>query len=155
MWLIRSKASITPPPAILLFAGVFKGFPWILEIEKDGRDTMYDANLGNFAAIGSGKPWAQAIFRPHLTTERDLNLGKIFTRRVLEDAIDLAAGGLARPIHIHTITLDGTVAQVEDPEKTGLREACDIWRSLEREAVGKLLARNQVEDVTPDIPVPG
>lgn len=58
-----------PPVAIMLFAGVCNRIPWILEIEKDGRDTFYGKEMGNFAAIGSGKPLAQALFRPHLTRE--------------------------------------------------------------------------------------
>jgi hypothetical protein len=95
----------TPPIVVFLFVGVHDGKPWILEIEKDGRDTLYDERLGNFAAIGSGKPWAEAIFRPHLRTERDIELGKVFAYRILDDSINLAAAYLATPIHIFTISL--------------------------------------------------
>ncbi|MBI4480043.1 MAG: hypothetical protein HY651_08485 [Acidobacteria bacterium] len=129
-----------PPEAILLFAGVTARTPWILEIEKDGRDTIYGDDLGNFAAIGSGKPLAQAIFRPHLKSQRDLNLGKIFAYRVIDDAIELSVMGLCHPIHISTIDLDGTILKVEAAELQALRTQCELWRSVEREALGRVLA---------------
>lgn len=129
-----------PPIAVLLFTGIHNRKPWILEIERDGRDTLYDEALGDFAAIGSGKPWAQAVFRPHLMTPRDLNLGKIFAFRVLEDSINLAAAFLSKPIFMYTITLDGIVTKVDDDELKRLGLTCETWRELEREAVGSLLA---------------
>lgn len=141
-----------PPEATLLFAGVFENRPWILEIEKDGRDTMYGPELGWFAAIGSGKPWAQAIFRPHLGTERDLSLGKVFACRVLEDSIDLAAAFLAKPIHLHSIALDGAILHCESGELQQLGETCELWRALERESVGRLLAPNLESVELPEVP---
>lgn len=129
-----------PPIGVLLCAGVCNGIPWILEVEKDGRDTMYGgADLGGFAAIGSGKPLAQALFRAHLATKRDMKLSKVFTYRILEDAIALASSGLSEPINMHTISIAGTVEQVSAEELGGLAETAELWRSLEREAVGKLL----------------
>lgn len=130
-----------PPDAVLLLVGVLADRPWILEIEKDGRDTMYNEDLGYFAAIGSGKPWAQAIFRPYLTTERTLDLGKVFAYRVVEDSIDFAAGHLAMPVHVCTISLDGTITEVDQTECRAISDTCETWRELERETVGKLLAR--------------
>jgi 20S proteasome alpha/beta subunit len=143
-----------PPTAILLFAGVHNDQPWILEIERNGGDTIYGEKLGNFAAIGSGKPWAQALFRPHLYRERDLELGKIFAYRILDDAINLAAGGLAKPIRIYTISLDHIVREVEGGELVKIAETCETWRELEREAVGALVAGEMPEESAPPIPEP-
>ncbi len=143
-----------PPQAILLFAGIYEKKPWILEIEKDGRDTIYGQELGNFAAIGSGKPWAQAVFRPHLRTERDLGLGKIFAYRVVEDSINLAAAYLAEPIHMYTISSDGTVKKIEKEELHSIADTCELWRNGERETVGKLLAGKREEESKPEIPTP-
>jgi ATP-dependent protease HslVU (ClpYQ) peptidase subunit len=142
-----------PPCAILLFGCIIEGKPWTIEIERNGNDTVYGDNLGNFAAIGSGKPWAQAIYRPHLRTERDLILGKIFAYRVLEDSINLSAAFLAMPIHIHTISLDGTVEKVSKEDLDGIANTCGIWRNLERDAVGNLLAPKS-EETEPEIPEP-
>lgn len=128
-----------PPEAIHLLVGVLNDEPWILEIERDGRDTWFGERLGYFAAIGSGKPWAQAIFRPHLWTERDLRLGQIFAYRTMTDAIDLAAAFLAPPIRIFTISLDGSVTEADSEELQQLEADCELWRQLEREAVGDLL----------------
>lgn len=143
-----------PPPAIILFAGVSHQKPWILEIERNGGDTFYGDELGGFAAVGSGKPWAQAVFRPHLRSPRDLWLGKVFAHRVLEDSIDLAAGGLARPTHIYTISSTGTISQVADDEHSQLEKTCELWRTLEREAVGKLLATDRTETTDLEVPTP-
>lgn len=128
-----------PPTAVMLFAFTCGGRPCLLEIERDGRDTLYDAAVGNFTAIGSGKPWAQAIFRPFLYTPRDLELGKIFAYRVLRDAIELASAGLAEPIRIWTLPVKGEPALVTEEGMERLRETRELWRQLEAEAVGKLL----------------
>lgn len=142
-----------PPTAILLFAGVLNGEPFVLEIERNGGDTFYDDRLGNFAAIGSGKVLAQALFRPHLTTERDLELGKHFAYRVLDDAIEMSAMYLARPIHLRTVSLDGTVHTVEDAEMAVIKNWCEGWRQLEREAVEDMLTGGW-EQPGADIPRP-
>jgi len=128
-----------PPVGILLFAGVLDRKPFILELEKDNTDTVYDERLGSFAAIGSGKSLAHARFRPHLNTERDLILGKYFAYRVLDDAIQLAAMGLGYPINIQTVSLDGTVEKVEAAEREHIQAWCEGWRQLEREAVEDML----------------
>lgn len=137
-----------PPIAILLFVGVLENKPWIIEVERDNRDTFFGKDFGYFCAIGSGKPLAQALFRPHLHTERNLQLGKIFAYRVLDDAINLSAAHLDHPIHIHIIDLNGNVNELEKDELTELSVASELWRELERETVGKLLTRIQEEGVT-------
>jgi proteasome beta subunit len=150
-----------PPCAILLFAGVINKQPWILEIEKDGRDTYYGPPLGNFAAIGGGKTLAQALFRPHLNSNRDLRLGQIFTYRLLEDSIEISASGLAKPIYLYTISLDGAVKKIDGSELNQISQSCELWRQLERESVGSLLASLDksgdeavVTEIT-EVPTPG
>lgn len=143
-----------PPTASLLMGCVQNNLPFILEIEMDGRDTVYDKNLGLFAAIGSGKSLAQAIFRPHLNTERDLNLGKIFAYRILDDAIELAASGLARPIHLYTLDLKGHIEKIENGELKKLGEDCELWRQLERDALGTFLAPPSTEETEVSLPEP-
>jgi 20S proteasome alpha/beta subunit len=83
-----------PPTATFLFACIQDSVPFVLEIEVDGRDTVYDDNYGSFTAIGSGKGLAQALIRSHLYIERNLDVGKVLAYRVLEDAIELAAAYL-------------------------------------------------------------
>ncbi|MBM4033650.1 MAG: hypothetical protein FJ291_17970 [Planctomycetes bacterium] len=143
-----------PPDAVLLFAGVTNKEPWIVEIEKDNRDTAYGDDMGNFAAIGSGKPLAQAIFRPHLRTRRDLKLGKLFAYRVVDDAISLAAMGLAKPIHIWTVDLQGNIAKCDLSEMEGLSSTCQTWLTLEAEAVGQVLKPEGREPTTVEVPTP-
>ena len=144
-----------PPVAVLLFAFILQGRGWILEIERDGRDTMYDEGLGSFAAIGSGKPWAQAAFRPHLGSQRALDEGKLLAYKVVDDSIMLAAGGLAHPIHMYTISLDGIVAEVEHPELKALADACELVREAERSALKSgLTPQPEVMESPVVIPVP-
>ena len=144
----------TPPAATCLFVGVLQGQPWILEIERDGRDTIYGEGFGNFAAIGSGGPLAQALFRPHLTTPRDLRLGKIMAYRLIDDAIALSASGLAHPIRIHTINMSGNLGEIKDTEIEGLASTCEAWRALERETVSGLLAASSGKVEIAEIPHP-
>jgi 20S proteasome alpha/beta subunit len=143
-----------PPVAVMLFAGVLDRKPWILEIEKDGRDTIYGAELGNFAAIGSGKPLAQAIFNPHLHTPRDLRAGRILVHRVIDDSINLAAAYLAKPIHMYTISLDGAINKINDNELNEIANTCDLWRTLERESLGKCLAPQPANETGLSVPKP-
>jgi proteasome beta subunit len=142
-----------PPQAILLFVGILDGEPWILQIEKNNSDTLFGDELGNFAAIGSGELLARALFRPHLETQRDLELGKIFTYRMLDDVIELSSGGVARPIHIHTISVDGTFGRVESAEMRQLGGLCEGWREVEREALEEVLT-GQSDESGADIPAP-
>jgi len=144
-----------PPTAVMLFAGIHDERPWIIEIERDGRDTAYGEELGGFAAIGSGKPWAQALFRPHLGTTRTLELGRLFACRVMEDAIELAAGFIAPPIYIMTVDKSGSVSEVDATTLTGVSETCELWRALERETVGRILTPPAASPAPPEeIPKP-
>ena len=131
--------------------------PWIIEIDKDCRDTCYGKEYGYFYAIGSGKPLAQAIFSPYLHTERDLSLGNIFAYRVLNDSIKLASGGIDYPIHIYTIDLDGNVCELSPTDIRELADAVELWHEIERESVGKLIAKLQGQpnsELVPEIPKP-
>lgn len=142
-----------PPIGVLLFAGVLDSEPFILELEKDNTDTLYDDRQGNFAAIGSGKSLAHALFRPHLNTQRDIELGKYFAYRILDDAIQLSAMYLGYPINIQTVSLDGTIEKVEAAELEHIQAWCGGWRELERETVEEMLTGDWGESRT-DIPKP-
>ena len=110
-----------PPTATLMFGCIQHKVPLILEIEMGGGDTIYGDNYGSFNAIGSGKPWAQAIMRPHIRAKRNLELGKIQAHRTLDDSIQIAASGLAPPIHLYTLDLKGVVTELDAAEMKDLR----------------------------------
>jgi len=143
-----------PPTATFLFACIQNHTPFVLEIEVDARDTVYDQNYGSFTAIGSGKGLAQVAMRSHLGTERNLEAGKVIAYRVLEDSIELAAMFLSKPIHLYTIDLDGNVKKLSDEEMNAVAGSCELWRQHEREALGKALAPSTVSDVPAPIPEP-
>lgn len=142
-----------PPTATLLFGGIHRNKPFLLEITANGTDTVYDDNFGNFWAIGSGTTLAQALMRTHLNTERNLQLGKILAYRVLEDSIALSDMGLAKPIHLHTLALDGSLTKLDHQELVNLQETCETWRDLERETLGSLVAPSNSED-SETLPLP-
>jgi 20S proteasome alpha/beta subunit len=129
-----------PPVAISLFVGITDTTPWILEIERDGRDTLYTNQEGYFCAIGSGKPLAQALFRSFLYMERTLKTGKVLASRIMCDAISLAAGGLAEPVLMHILKPGQAPEEVGVDEKQSLKDTCELWKQLERDALGQALA---------------
>lgn len=141
-----------PPDAVHLFAGILKGKPWIIEIEKDGRDTFYGDDFGNFAAIGSGKHWAQAIFRPYLYINRDVELGQIFACRIICTAIELAAMGLAEPVQMYVLKPNQNPIEITEEEIESLKLTCETWKNLETETIGKLLTPPAKEPPEPKIP---
>lgn len=143
-----------PPTATFLFACIQNRTPFVLEIEVDARDTVYDANYGSFTAIGSGKGLAQVAMRSHLYAERNLEAGKVIAYRVLEDSIDLAAAYLSKPIHLYTIDLDKNVKKLSDEETSALSASCGLWRQYERDSLGKALAPSTASDVSAPIPEP-
>lgn len=143
-----------PPTANFLLGCIQHKLPFVLEVEPDGRDTVYDQNYGYFGAIGSGKAFAQALMRPHLTRTRDLRLGKILAYRILEDSIELALSGLAMPIHLYTLELDGTITTLNDEELGNLRTDVNLWRGLEQDALGQLLAPPPKPEEVPRVPEP-
>jgi hypothetical protein len=51
-------------------------------------------------------------------------------------------------------SLDGTTTEVGGEEMEGLKTQCELWRSLEREAVGKILSPPQPAEPIPEIPAP-
>jgi hypothetical protein len=80
-------------------------------------------------------------------------MGKIFTYRILDDVIELSSEGVARPIHLHTISVDGTTSKVEPAEIRQLEAVCEGWRQLERDAVEEMLT-GQPDEASADIPAP-
>jgi proteasome beta subunit len=153
---IREPGFHTPPTATLLFAGLTQEkTPWILEIERDARDTVYGDDLGNFAAIGSGKPLAQAIFRPHLPAERDVDKGKLLAHRVVCDAISLASHSLALPVQMYVLRVGCSAPEkIEEDEMNRLADSCELWRNIERESLDKALAPATGDKAEAKLPEP-
>jgi hypothetical protein len=81
-----------------------------------------------------------------LNTVRDLNKGKVLAYRVLEDSIEVSHMGLAKPIHLYTITRDGSVNKSSEQELKGLGEFCEGWREYERATLDYLLGTSSPQD---------
>lgn len=130
----------------ILFGCIHGNKPFLLEIAANGEDMVYDDNYGNFWAIGCGNTLAIAFMRTHLNTIRDLQLGKILAYRVLEDSIELSDVGLAKPIHLQTLTLDRSVNKLGEQELKKLEEICEGWRDLERGTLDYVLGTSNSKD---------
>jgi 20S proteasome alpha/beta subunit len=143
-----------PPVAILLFAIVQDGRPWIVEYEKDGHETVFGDPQGNFAAIGGGKPIAQIIMRPHLPTARTLEKGRVLAYRIVDDAIRLAPSGLGGPLHIQTIDLEGNVEELSKEQLQALGDTCELVRNEECRVIDCVLAPPLPATDVSEIPSP-
>jgi len=148
-----SQSYNSPPIAICILAGFLEEGPFLLEFERDGRDTDYGRKeLGGFVAIGSGKPWALALFRPHLSNTRMVQEAKVISYRILSDAIALASYGLAEPINMFCINNKGKISKIENDEKHILNQTCELWRRLESETLSKALTPNTELSIPENIP---
>jgi 20S proteasome alpha/beta subunit len=147
---------VNPPVAVVLLAGLCENRPFILEIDRDGQDTVYGEGLGSFLAVGSGKAIAQAIFRPHLApaSARSEEQAKVLACRVIEDAIALSAAFVAAPVHLHLVTLGGQSKECSKEELEGLSDTCAAWRQLERDTLSRALAPAGTAEEQSEIPRP-
>lgn len=139
----------------LLFAGIVGSAPFVLEIAASNTDTEYSDDMGGFYAVGSGGPLAQTIYRPFLfeTGTRAIEIAKVQSCRVLEDAIELSHAFLAHPIHIYSIaTADGRNVKVGEDELAKIQITCQGWRELQRESLHRAL--NPTSNGIEDVPLP-
>jgi 20S proteasome alpha/beta subunit len=148
-------AFAAPPDHVCIACGYAKDGPFLFEYERDGRDTDYaPLNMGGFVAIGSGKFLAHALYRPHFYTEKKLNEARVIAYRILEDSIEIAAFGLARPIHLYEMTPGGKWRKMETADIKGISDSVQIWRSIEQESIGKALSPKQSLSGENGIPTP-
>ena len=145
------------PAVVALLAGVHKPKPgssklepWIMEVNDNGGDTLYSTDdFGYFAAIGSGATFAHALMRSHLEAKRTVEQAKVLAYRLLDDAILLSESGLALPIHIHSISLDGEVITMDAEEQSKIVSTVELWRELEKESLSRAFARDVDLDSMP------
>ncbi len=130
----------------ILFGCIHRNQPFLLEIAATGDAMVYDDNYGNFWAIGRSTTLAQAFMRIHLNTVRDLHSGKILAYRVLEDSIGMSDSGVAKPIYLQTLTLDGSLNILGDQELKKLEDMCEDWRVMERETLDYVLGTSNSQD---------
>ena len=155
-----------PPKTSFLLVWVQNNKPWILEIDFNGTDTFYTEQYKWFYAIGSGKPWAMALFSRHSggkLEERNLEFGKALAYRILEDSIKIAAGYIAEPIHISTISVVENsghgFASMGQEDLKKIKDLMGVWREIEKESQGKFLsclagACDAGEEPSTEIPEP-
>lgn len=139
------QVPIPPPPynqwqtAQLLFVGFLGGKPRIIEVEPNlavGQMEDYGHH-----AIGSAAQIAQARMYPHRRRYPTLNWGKVIAYRTMREAIDIAASGVAEPIHLWTIeppTAPGgfpKISQVTDRELRRIEYGIEEWKAREDDAL--------------------
>ena len=83
-----------------------------------------------------------------------MDQGKLYAYRVVDDSIELAASGLARPIRIYTLSINGTVSEIEPTERQALGNTCEGWREAERELARQIFGLPEPSEPEPEVPKP-
>lgn len=122
-----------PPMATLdsIFAFVHDGKPYLLQVDRNGVDTLIEHIA--FLSIGSGDIFAFADLRRRWPQPRDVARARVVAYRVIRDAIEVAAFGLGMPIDIWTLGVDGRIENLESDALTGVKDTCELWCQLEAE----------------------
>lgn len=125
--------------AHLLFAGFIEGKPCIIEVEPNlciGQMEDYGHH-----AIGSAAQIAQARMYPHRKRCPTLDWGKVIAYRTMKEAIDIAASGVAEPIHLWSIETPAApgvfprISEVTDRELKRIEYGIEEWRAREEDAL--------------------
>lgn len=139
------QVPIPPPPynqwqtAHLLFVGFLDGKPRIIEIEPNlaiGQMEDYGHH-----AIGSAAQIAQARMYPHRQRNPTLDWGKVIAYRTMKEAIDIAASGVAEPIHLWSIEPPAApgefprISEVTAREKQRVEYGIEEWKAREEDAL--------------------
>lgn len=141
----NSQVPIPQPPyhqlctAHLLFVGFLDGKPRIIEVEPNlavGQMEDYGHH-----AIGSAAQIAQARMYPHRQCYPTLDWGKVIAYRTMKEAIDIAASGVAEPIHLWSIESPAVrggfprISKVTDRELRRIEYGIEEWRAREEDAL--------------------
>jgi proteasome beta subunit len=101
--------------------------PCILHITSYGTPEWIEARP---YAIGSGAPFAFALLRKYHGLALDLERASLLAFKVLEEAIDVGAYGLGRPLHIWQITPQGIVV-LDEAKQAALEDFARELREAE------------------------
>ncbi len=126
-----------PFSAHLLFVGYIAGHPYIIEVEPNC--TVGQLEDYGHHAIGSAALIAQAVLYPHRRRKPLLEVGKVICYRVMEDAIDIAPGYVAKPIHLWVIEKPSSsqtapkVYEVVNEDVDKVKYGLNAWRTGEED----------------------
>ena len=131
-WLSRVvfQPGLPPPYSSLpscqaLFVAKIGGGWRIIEVEPNGSFGLLE-HYGH-AAIGSGALWAKAALYPIRNKQLTIEQAKPLAVKVLEEAIDGHAGGLAPPVHVWALEEQGENVVIH-PKLQEDREEQARWR---------------------------
>jgi 20S proteasome alpha/beta subunit len=130
------RVATQPRSLAALYAGCSDGRTWILEVTEDGKDTTYEAPY----AIGSGGPFANLAMASvtHFDLpKRSLAEAQVIAWRALDGCIAASAFGIGHPIRMFNVTSTGA-RRVTAEEEQSLRDAVNIWKADELEALTRL-----------------
>ena len=125
--------------AHLLFIGFLDGKPCIIEVEPNlciGQIEAYGHH-----AIGSAAQIAQARMYPHRQRRPTLDWGKVIAYRTMKEAIDIAASGVAEPIHLWSMEAPAAprefprISKVTDRELRRIEYGIEEWKAREEDAL--------------------
>lgn len=140
---IRIQQYNLPSVAHLVFVGYIAGQPCIIEVEPNC--TVGQLEGYGHHAIGSAALIAQALLYPHRQRKPLLEIGKVICYRVMEDAIEIAPGAVAKPIHLWVIEkptsaqTDSKVYELgEGEDLEQVKYGLSAWRSGEEDLLARI-----------------
>jgi len=110
----------------------------LLSVPRTGSDHQFH---DRFAAIGSGDIFAAMALQPFVGAHvplLDVVQAKLVAYKTVADAIDVAAVFLGPPIQLTVVDRTGVHPVGRDELDTALRDAAELWRVRQREALGPL-----------------
>lgn len=125
-------------PGNFIFAEC-RGEPVTLHVSANGTPEWIENRA---YAIGNGAPFAYALLRKFHTVDLDLETGSVLAVKVIEEAIDVGAYGLGRPIQLMRIMPDG-ISRAQEAELAMLSDAAKGMREQEIEL---LVSHSEAEE---------
>jgi 20S proteasome alpha/beta subunit len=130
-----------PPDLACVFCWIEgSGAPRIFSVPRTGSDhQLHDGH----AAVGTGDIFADfaMVSVAHLgTPDLSLEQAKMVALKAINDAIDVAAVYLDRPVQMTVVTPAGVRAVPRSEIEGGLSDSVDAWKVRQRETLGPLAA---------------
>lgn len=122
-------------PTDFLLLGWAGGKPWFLEFSHDGQVNSHTSR--RFYAVGSGGPFASVchgLMSHYLTSDIDLEDGKLLAYRAIATTCQVSSGGVGLPVQI-AVADDNGQKLLDSEEIIRIGIEVDRWKALESETL--------------------
>lgn len=137
LWVPWENGDISPMGMQLLLAGVLNREPWILIISENADVCHVNKRFDRRYFLGTAASGQAAFFNQYKCIPRTLETCKLMAYRATDTTI-MAIDRIQGPIHIHSVTNDGTVSEVGEEEIARLASRSKAWVQREIELFQEL-----------------